>query len=451
MFNLAKSYILFFFSHKKAESIREAIFRTSLINLFARIFGYLRQLSIAILFGFNYHTDAFFMALSLIGLFLIFADVFDSLGVPNLVFTRQKGEEEFKRLAGLLFTFTTILSVSLTMLCLVLIPILIRIPIGFDQKAKESLETAILFLIPYLFFNFFFHHFSAVLRSLRRFTAYFVGELIFSLSAFLTTFLGLYHFNSFVVLPISLSLSQAIATVYMIYTGKEFLHFKFYIDEQTKSIIKHFFYLLALYGVFHLFIVVDRIFASLLGEKGISALTYGSMLAFAVGAIIKLPLMSITTLAETKGSLKTINKFAKFSLFISLPTTLFLFFFSHLPVDILFGHGKFTKMDVGLTATALKYYSLSLFFYFFWQVLYRAFQVLSWLKPVFFVAIIGVIINGLANYVFVLVFRLGIAGICLGTFLAYAFISLTSYLLLYRREKIVSGSNSTSSRNYNIE
>jgi putative peptidoglycan lipid II flippase len=41
---------------------------------------------------------------------LIFADVFDSISVPNLVSARLKGEEEFKSLAGLLFFFTLILS-----------------------------------------------------------------------------------------------------------------------------------------------------------------------------------------------------------------------------------------------------------------------------------------------------------------------------------------------------
>jgi Uncharacterized membrane protein, putative virulence factor, COG0728 len=83
----------------KPESIRHAIIKTSTINLLARGFGYLKHLAIAILLGFSYQTDAFFMALSLLGIFLIFVDVFDSIGVPQLVFARMKSEEEFKKLA----------------------------------------------------------------------------------------------------------------------------------------------------------------------------------------------------------------------------------------------------------------------------------------------------------------------------------------------------------------
>ena len=135
----------------KPESIRHAIIKTSTINLLARGFGYLKHLSIAILLGFSYQTDAFFMALSLLGVFLIFVDVFDSIGVPQLVFARMKSEEEFKKLAGLLLTFTTILAFSLTFIALVGIPLLSKIAVGFDQRAKEATELHLLLLLPYFF------------------------------------------------------------------------------------------------------------------------------------------------------------------------------------------------------------------------------------------------------------------------------------------------------------
>jgi putative peptidoglycan lipid II flippase len=414
----------------KPESIRHAIIKTSTINLLARGFGYLKHLAIAILLGFSYQTDAFFMALSLLGIFLIFVDVFDSIGVPQLVFARMKSEEEFKKLAGLLLTFTTILAFSLTFMALVGIPLLSKIAVGFDQRAKEATELHLLLLLPYLFLNFFFHHFGAVLRSLRYFTVYFIGEFIFSFFSFLFIAFGLYLFHSPLVLPISLSLSQFVATLYIIFVGKEFL------DKRVKEILKHFVFLSALYGVFHLFILVDRAFASLLGEKGVSALTYGSIVAFALRSVLKIEHMAITSLSETKASIQTLNRFLKFSLLVSLPVMLFLFFFPEIPVKLLFGHGKFTKADVELTATATKYYAISLFLVLAWTILYRAFQIINRLLPVFFVALIGVLINGFFNYLFVVVYKLGIAGICLGTFVAYTFLCGLSYVILIRKLKV---------------
>jgi putative peptidoglycan lipid II flippase len=119
------------------ETILEAVIKSSFINLAARGFGYLKQVTIAVLLGFNLQTDAFFMALSLIGLFLIFADVFDSIGVPNLVRARLRSEEEFKNLAGLLFTFTLILTFLVTLSAIFLYPLVLKIPVGFNKEALE--------------------------------------------------------------------------------------------------------------------------------------------------------------------------------------------------------------------------------------------------------------------------------------------------------------------------
>jgi putative peptidoglycan lipid II flippase len=421
---------LFNFS-SKPEAIRYALIRSSFLNLLARGFGYLKHLSIAILLGFSSQTDAVFMSLSLLGVFLIFADVFDSIGVPNLVSARLKGEEEFKSLAGLLFSFTLILALVMLVLSILLYPLLKYIPIGFTIEATNYLTTSYFLFLPYLFFNFIFHHFGAVLRSLRRFTDYFVGEFIFSFFSFVLIAIGLYLFRDFKVIPLSFSISQILATLYLLMRGKDFLHLKFYINDEVRLILKHFFYLSALYGVFHLYILVDKAFASLTGEKGVSALTYGLMVATAPRGIVKLEHMAITALSEVKAEIAKVNSFIKHSILISFPFMLIFFLFAEPIVSLLFGHGRFTQTDAQFTAIATMYYALSLPFMFIWPILYRSFQVLNWLKPVFFIALCGILANALFNYLFVVVYTLGIKGICLATFFAYLVLCLISYAILY--------------------
>ena len=413
------------------EAIRHALIRSSFLNLLARGAGYLKHLAIAILLGFSYKTDAVFMALSLLGIFLLFADVFDSIGVPNLVSARLNGEEDFKSLSALLLTFTLILSFSILVLSIILYPILKHIPVGFSKEAKNCLSVSYFLLLPYLFLNFIFHHFGAVLRSLRRFTEYFVGELIFSVSSFIFTVLGLYFFRDFRVIPISFSISQVLATLFLLLRAKEFIHLKFYLDERASLILKHFFYLSALYGVFYLYIFVDRAFASLTGEKGISALTYGLMVVTVPKNIIKLEHMAITALSEVKASMGKINLYIKYSFLISLPFMIGFLVLANFLISFFLGYGKFSLVDVELTAEATRYYALSLAFIFIWPILYRAYQVLNLLKPVFFIAILGILANALFNYLFVVVYNLGIKGVCLGTFFAYFILCFLSYLVLY--------------------
>ena len=414
----------------KAETVLEGAIRSSLLNLFARAFGYGRSVAIAILLGFSYQTDAFFMALSLIGLFLIFVDVFDSIGVPQLVKARLESQEAFKRLTGLLFTFTTGLSFFITILSLLLLPFVLKIPKGFREEALNFTQTSYLLLIPYLFLNFYFHHFGAVLRSQRRFTPYFIGELIFSFFNFGLITLGLLLFKDYRVLPISFSLAQFFATFYMVYVGRNFLHFTFYFDETVKKLVWQFTQLLSVYGVLHLFIIVDRAFASYLGEKAVSALTYGFLLASAPRGILKFENIAITALSETKGSIEKLSFYLRKLLTLTLPIAVVFFIFAPLLVKLFFGYGAFSKVDIDLTSKAFRFYAISLPFLFFWPLIFRVFQIKERLLGLSLLSLFGVLINALFNYLFVFELSMGVEGICLGTFLAYLMLCTVGFYML---------------------
>jgi len=51
----------------KEEKVFHAVVKSSFVNLLARGFRYIKNVAIAVLLGFSYQTDAFFMALSLLG------------------------------------------------------------------------------------------------------------------------------------------------------------------------------------------------------------------------------------------------------------------------------------------------------------------------------------------------------------------------------------------------
>jgi len=431
-----KLWVARLFKIEGKERVLDAVIRSSFINLLARVSGYLKNVAIVVILGFGYQTDAFFMALSLVSLLLIFGDVFDSVGVPNLVKARLESEEEFRKLSGLLFTFTLILAFGLILIALIFLPFIMKIPVGFKGEVLKLTKNSFFLLLPYAFFYFIFHHFGAVLRSVRRFTHFFLGEFLFSFLSFLFILTGLLTLKSPYVLPVSVSIAQFLATLYMLYVGRRFLHFAFFWDKRVKALLKHFLLLSALYGVFYLYILVDRAFASLLAERSVSALTYGFMVVGGVRGILRFENISITSLSEvSENVVDKLNKYLRYLLFISLPMAFFLFLFSQLIVDLLFHYGAFSTVDAKLTATALRFYSLSLPFMFIWPVLYRVFQIKEKLGYVSALALFGVILNGLLNYLFVIELKLNITGVCLGTLGAYAFLCLSAYVILWYNEK----------------
>lgn len=418
------------FDFSKPERVFDAVLRSSFINLLARGFGYLKNLAIAIFLGFSYQTDGFFMALSLLGVFLIFVDVFDSIGVPNLVQARLKDMKEFESLAGLLLTFTGVLAISLTALAFFTLPLLLKVPFGFKEYALEYTKSSFLLLLPYLFCSFFFHHFGAVLRSQRLFTSYFLGEFIFSFFSFLFIGLGLYLWRDVRVIPVSFSLAQALSTLYLAYLARTHLRFRFFYDGRVLVMFKQFLMLLALYGVFHLFVLADRAFASVVGEKGVSALTYGSMLAFVPRGIIKFEHIAITSLSEVGGAWEKLMFYTKKLILLGSAFALFFFIFSDMLVILFFRHGAFTQTDASLTAMATRFYALSLPFVILWPVFFRTFQIKNEFSQVFFVALAGILVNIFLNHYFVMVLKLGIIGICLGTFFAHIVLCGLSFWFL---------------------
>ncbi len=415
------------------ETVLQAIFKSSFLNLLARGFGYLKQVAIAVLIGFSLDTDAFFLAFSLLGLFLTFTDVFDSLGVPNLVKARQRSYEEFQNLAGVLLTFTTFLAIVITLLAIILSPIVVSIAFGYSEGEKQLLREYFLLLIPYLFFSFFFHHFGAIHRSLRHFTVYFFGELLFSFFSFLFITLGLFFTKNPKVLPVSVSLAQFLATVYIFLVSKPYWEIKFYIDKTVKGMLKQFFQLLGVYSVFHLYMLVDRVFASYLPHKSVSALAYGWMVAMIPKGLFKFENIVITSLSEVNAEWSKVKFYLVRIFLFSLPFVVLIFAFAHYIVELLFGYGAFSVVDGELTATATRFYVLSLPFVFLWNVFYRIFQIkdkIFWLIPIVGLTLI---LNGFLNYVFIFKINLALEGICIATSLANLMLTLLSLLILYSK------------------
>jgi len=412
------------------ETVLQAIFRSSFINLFARLFGYLKQVTIAVLVGFNLNTDSFFLALGLLGLFLTFTDVFDSLGIPNLVRARQKSYEEFTKLAGVLFTFTTILAVVITLLAILLTPVVVQVAFGYTESEKELLKEYFLLLIPYLFFSFFFHHFGAIHRSLRHFTVYFIGELLFSFFSFLFILIGLLLFSDPKVLPVSISLAQFVASVYMVLVSKPFWEFRFYIDRTVKGMLKQFVQLLVIYSTFHLYMLVDRVFASFLPPKSISALSYGWMVAMIPRGLFKFENIVITSLSEVNADWNKVKFYLLRIFLLGLTFSILIFLLAPYLIKFLFGYGKFSFLDMDLTITATQIYAFALPFVFLWNVIYKIYQIRGKLLHLIFPVIVSIFANSFLNYLFIFDLNKGLEGISLATDLAYSILFLISWYLL---------------------
>jgi len=438
IFNIQKHKISNFFLLNKKESIREAIVKGSFFNVLSRGFGYLRLLAIAILIGYTEKTDVFFLAFSLIGIFYIFANVFDAVGVPNLVRAASVSREKFHKLVGLLTSLTLFTSILIVILAFLSFPIIRFIPFGYvgNVNLLILLKKYYYILIPYLWFSFWFHHFGAILRAERHFTCYYIGLSIFAFVSTMVTILGLFFLKDELILPVSLSCGQFIATCYMLLLVRRHLRFEFYWNSQVKRIINQLLLLLIVFSIFHLFIVVDRGFASTLPVKTITALTFGLTIAELPKNILKLDQTLITPLSEKGASIKQVNYFLKQTLKLSIPPCLMIFILSPFIMPILFKHGSFSHIDTELTVLSTQLYSLIMPCMILWPIFYVIFQVLNKLLILIGISLLAVIVNLVMNYLLVLKLNFGIYGLIGSTGFAYLILCIFSYWNILRLAKM---------------
>jgi len=96
-------------------------------------------------------------------------------------------------------------------------------------------------------------------------------------------------------------------------------------------------------------------------------------------------------------------------------------------------HGAATRADAELVAQLLTYFSLGLFFFSVFQLLLRAFYATQDTRTPALVNIAAVVVNTLANVVFLYAFHLGIPGLALGFSASYAFGSIALLVLIRRK------------------
>ncbi len=426
-----KSLISTLYILLKPEQIRHAFVKSSTINFIARTFGYIKNVAIAVLIGFSFKTDAFFMAISLIGIFLCFTSAFDYIGVPNLVQARQENKEKFMEISGFLMTFTSIISILVLILAFVSWPIISKIPYGFSLNTLYYTHIYFISLMPFLFLQFFFQHFGAILRSQRLFTIYFIGEFIVSFFNFCFVVFGLYIYKNPVIIPVGLSLAQAIGTAYMFFICREHIRFRFFINDTSKAIVKQSLSLIILIIVGAFYVLIDKTFATSLPIKTVSAISYALLIITIPQRIFNFNTILMTSISETKVEIKQFKRYITIIFITGSIIAGFIFIFSGIIIKLLFYYGAFSVSDWSITSTAVKYFALSIPFMLSGSLISGALQVINRLMPMVILSIINTINLIIIDYLTVVIFKMGVIGIAIGMLSVYIISTGLSMFFLF--------------------
>lgn len=416
-------------SQSHSRSLFKSVGVVSLITLFSRILGLLREIVKAALLGTSYYSDAFTLAFTLPNLFrrLTAEGAMTSAFIP--IFTELLAKEGKQRAFGFarnFFWLFTIVLVLFSVLFILSAPWLVRtvFAVGFEG---EPLHLTVV-LTRYMFGYIVFISLAAVLQGvLNSFAVFWISSLTPALLNISIIGCALvlapkcsnptYGFAAGVVLGGIVQLLVQIPGSRRL--GLRLLSGFNLHDPGIRKALTLMLPTLFGTGVYQVNIIISNLIASTLDEGAISSLTFSNRL---LELIIGIFIVSITTVFLPRfATLFTsrqfdelgsdLQKLIELTAFITLPATVGMVMISEEVITLLFARGVFDANSVSLTAGALRYHMLGLTFIAWNRILLTFFQAGRWLKQIVLVAVVVLGVNTISALLFSrLTGHLGIAG-----------------------------------------
>lgn len=435
-------------------SIRGKIARAATVvggaTLLSRIFGFIRDMVVAQLFGAGMATDAFFVAFRIPNLLrrLVGEGSLTVSFIPVYSeYIARRPKKEGDELVSVSFSVLAVLLLLVTVLGIFFSPWIVKLLAhGFFQEPEKFRLTVLLnrVMFPYIFFIGLVALAMGVLNSWKHFAApalapVFLNLSIIACALLLTRVLG-EPVLSLAVGVLLGGLAQLLFQIPFIRRKDIALRFLFRLSHpglrrvgmlMAPSILG--------LAVTQLNVLVSTLLASYLPEGSVSYLYYADrLLEFPMGifaiaiATAVLPALSEQSARKDLEALKETLAFAlRLAFFVTLPAMVGLIVLRQPILNILFQRGAFTAHSVEMTGQALLFYALGLVAFAGVRIIVPAFYALQDTRTPVKVAVGALVANALLGLGLMGPLRQG--GLALATSLA-AGLNFSLLVLLLRRK-----------------
>ena len=428
------------------------------MTFISRIFGYVRDAIIFIVFGANAGTDAFFVAFRLPNfLRRIFAEgAFSQAFVPVLTGSLNESETQFRRLIDHMAGVLSVILIILTVIGIVFSPVLIFIfAPGFDDPAQEVLASDMLKITaPYLLFISLTAMAGSILNIRQK----------FAVPAFTPVLLNLSLIGASIWLAPRMQEPVTALAWGVLIAGVSQLLFQLPYLARVKSLpipklsgasagVKKTFRLMlpAIFGssIVQINLLIDTMIASFLVAGSISWLYISdrfvelplALFGIATATVI-LPMLSKQHVkGETEKFNQTMQWAMKLSLLIAIPSMFGLIMLAGPIITTLIQYREFSAFDTQMASMSLAAYALGLPAFIFIKVLAPGFYSRQDTKTPVKIGVVAMLVNIVLNLSFLWLWRYlempgSHTGLALATSLS-AYVNATLLFILLKRSKVV--------------
>lgn len=429
------------------------LFRSGFIvasfTLLSRIFGLIRELFIANMFGTGAIADSVNVAFKLPNLFRrIFGEgalstVFIPIFNEKLLISKKSAKEFTGEIFGLLL----VVLILLVVLMQIFMPYLMFIIApGFNQSTEKFELTILLcrLTMPYLIFISIAALFGGILNSLEKFAAFAFTPVILSISVILGTLLLEKKLSPAISISLSILIGGLVQVLFMFYCSKKagFIlpprwHSK---NEDVKKFIINMGPASLSAGVGQINLFISQSIASFI-PGAVSILSYAdriyqfplSIIGITFGTILLPELSKIYKINDIVQANLVQNKAIKIGLLLSLPAACGIIALSEPIIHIIYERGAFTSLDTIKTSTAISAFALGLPSFVLSKILTPIFYANGDTKTPLKITLFSLAVNTLLNVILMIPFDH--VGIALGSSIAgwYNVWLLYSYAKKYKK------------------
>lgn len=436
----------------KRPSLGKTFGIVALLTVISKVIGLLRDIVVAAAYGTTFLADSYNYAYLFTGNILI---LFGGLGGPFhsatvTTLTPRKDEADAGSLmAQVLFVTALVLGVG-TIAMFILAPYIVHL-VAFGYSHNQLDETR------------FFQETISQLRVMSPliFIAGLIGVCYGILNVYhkvfwpslspaiasCTIILALILFpNKTSAMPLAIgTLIGAIGQLFVQLPGMSSCPLNYRLAFKAMEGLKNFISVLwpALFGtsIGQLIIYVDSFFCSGIGEGAWTAISNANRLVqLPLGVLITAMLVPVLPRFTEQATEKRIDALTaefrralSFLCFLAMPLSMILMVLPIPIIKLLFQRGAFTAGSTNLVAAALLFLVPSIVFYIGRDLITRVFYAFQDSKTPYYVAIAAIFLKALLDYLFVVAYPMGVAGISLATSLITVF-NLACLALLLRKK-----------------
>lgn len=420
-------------------------------TLLSRIFGYVRDMVIALLFGAASSTDAFFVAFRIPNLLrrLVGEGALTASFIPVYAeYLSQKSKEESDELVSVSFSICTLSLIIIAGLGIIFSPWIVKVmAFGFTKDLEKFHLTVLLtrIMFPYIFFIGLVALAMGILNSWKHFTAPALAPVLLNVFIIISAFLFYRCLDEPIIsLALGVIMGGIAQLAFQIpFILRQGIRWRFLLNFYHPG-VRRIGALMAPsilgLGVTQLNVLVSTFLASYLPEGSVSYLYYADrLLEFPMGIFaIAIATAVLPTMSDqrAKNDISGIKETLAFSLrltfFVIMPAMIGLIVLRRPLINILFQRGAFDTQATEMTAQALLFYALGLIFFAGVRIIVPAFYSLQDTKTPVKAASLALIANAVLGALLMVPLKHG--GLALATSLA-AGVNFT-FLIIYLRRKI---------------